>query len=263
MRIVILTTDTAHHRYFLQQLEREMPDGAKIVLNLFETKRYPWRKKSRLHFMRSLPDIWKATALNPYVQSKALAHREAEFEESGFFPDGNREVPGSFPTRYVHSVNDDLTQSLLEEAAADLYLVYGTGKIYPRVFERPKIATLNAHGGLLPGYRGLDTNLWAAFGGSPEDMAVTIHHIDAELDTGAVCLQQNIEPIVGLDIHTLRFHTTKICTNLFLEAIRRSLNDDLVTLKQSGESQYFGPMPVKLKRKVGRILRAYGAITNN
>lgn len=41
LRIGVLTTDTAHHPYFLRRLRAELPAGARIAVNLFELKLYP------------------------------------------------------------------------------------------------------------------------------------------------------------------------------------------------------------------------------
>lgn len=259
MRLAVLTTDTLHHRYFLQQLARGLPKGVEIVLNVFEEKPYPWDRLARRHLRRSLPNLWRGLALNPYFQSRSMARAQAAFEEANFFPDGNHQLPDTLNTAQVHSVNDDNTAAQLNDARPDLLLVYGTGKIYPHAFERPPLGAINAHGGLLPGYRGLDTNLWAALEGHPDDMAISIHQVDAELDTGAVHFVRRLGPIPGLSLANLRYHTTLLCTEMFMEVVQRINNGSAKSTEQQVAGRYYGPMPVLLKRKVDRILRRYAA----
>jgi folate-dependent phosphoribosylglycinamide formyltransferase PurN len=259
MRLAVLTTDTLHHRYFLQQLALGLPEGAEIILNVFEGKSYPWSRLAKRHFRRSLPNLWRSLALNPYFQSQKMARAQTTFEESNFFPDGNRQLPDTLTTAQVYSVNDDDTAARLDAVRPDLLLVYGTGKIHPHVFEKPSLGAINAHGGLLPGYRGLDTNLWAALEGRPEDMAVTIHQVDAELDTGAVHLVRRLGPVPNLSLANLRYHTTMLCTEMFIEVVQQIHNGSAKSTEQLSEGRYYSPMPVLLKRKVDRILRRYAA----
>ncbi len=125
MRIAILTTDTAHHRYFLRELDERLPSGSEIVLNLFETKGYPWKRMARRHLRQSLPNLWRGLALNPYLQSQALARREAAFEEPRFFADGDRALPQDLPSHNVHSVNDSEAGKLLAAALKACSFVIG------------------------------------------------------------------------------------------------------------------------------------------
>lgn len=260
LRIAILTTDTPHHRYFLRRMQGELPSGSRIVLNLFEEKPYPWRRNARRHLRETFPDLWRGLALNPYWQPAWFGARQAAFEERHFFPDGDRSLPDAFPTHRVRSVNDADAIDLLRTARPDIALVYGTGVIRARMFGLPPLGTVNAHGGLLPGYRGLDTNLWAIHEGRPEDMAVTLHFMDDDIDTGAVILQEHLQPVPGLCLTSLRYHTTLVCCRLFADLIRRADRGPLAARAQEvGRSRYFGPMPALLKLGADRRLRAYAA----
>ena len=183
--------------------------------------------------------------------------RQAEFEAAHFFPDGDRSIPSQIHTHCVYSVNDDDAARSLDEASLDLLLVYGTGRVEPKVYRRPRLGSINAHGGLLPGYRGLDTNLWAVLEDRPGDMAVTIHEVEREFDTGAVVAQARIGPVPGLRLENLRYHTTVLCVDLFLEAIYGYLEGRITPMPQDGTSRYFGPMPGYLKQQCDGLLRRY------
>ena len=253
----MLTTDTTHHRYFLRELHRRLPQNARIVVSLFEERPYPWGRRALRHVQRSWLNPWRALVLNPYMQWSSQTRRQAEFETAQFFPDGDRSIPSQIHTHCVYSVNDNDTARILDEASADLLLVYGTGRVEPKVFRRPRLGSMNAHGGLLPGYRGLDTNLWAVLEGKPDDMAVTIHEVETEFDTGAVVTQGRIGPVPGLRLENLRYHTTVLCVDLFLEAVCGYLAGRIASMPQDGRSRYFGPMPGYLKRKCDDLLRRY------
>ena len=260
MRLAILTTDTPHHRFFLREVDRRLSQDIEIVLNLFEGKPYPWRRRAARHFRRSLPNLWRAMVMNPYLQSSRFAARQFSWEEAHFFPTGDRSLPPDMPTHTVHSVNDGQAERLLHEAAPDLLFVYGTGLVESHVFDKPALGAVNAHGGLLPEYRGLDTNLWAALDGRPEDMAVTLHRVDADYDTGAIYMQRRLGRIAGLNLLNLRFHTTLIVTEMAVDLLRRMAAGSATTQPQDSPGRYYGPMPLWLRRRADRVIRDYAAV---
>lgn len=259
MRLGVLTTDTPHHRFFLRELNLRVSSDIEIVLGLFEEKPYPWRRRAARHFRQSLPNLWRATILNPYVQSRRFTARQLAWEEARFFPTGDRSLPSNLQRHVVPSVNDAEAKRLICEAKPDFLFVYGTGLVERDVFSIPALGTVNAHGGLLPGYRGLDTNLWAALEGRPDEMAVTLHKVDADYDTGEVYLQRRLGRIAGLDALTLRYHTTHTVISMTLELLQLIAAGRLAGRTQSGVNRYYGPMPHLLKRRAGRIIRAYAA----
>lgn len=205
-------------------------------------------------------NLWRGLALNPYIQPAQL-HRSVEaFETERFFKDGDTSLPGGVPVWRGDSVNDDAAVNVLRQAAPDLILVYGTGLVKPHVYGQARIAALNAHGGKLPGYRGLDTNLWAILEGFPERMAVTWHAMAPELDTGEVYGEQPILPHPELALHSLRGLTAEVCTDLALDVVRGFAGATPPPRAHDiTASRYFGPMPWLYKRKADRLLRAYAA----
>lgn len=260
LRCAILTTDTLHHRYFIQRFCRESADFASLVHILFETRGYPWVRRARGHVAKSGLNLWRGLALNPYLQPRQLQKSVEAFEKERFFSTGDISLPAGVPVWQGHSVNDAAAIETLRQAAPDLILVYGTGLVKPQVYSQARIAALNAHGGQLPGYRGLDTNLWAIFEGYPERMAVTWHAMATELDAGQVYCEAPIPPHPELALHSLRGLTAEICTDLALDLVRKFASaTPQGRAHDLAASRYFGPMPWLYKRKADRLLRAYAA----
>ncbi len=256
MRIVVLTTDTLHHRYFLRQLARNLPDGAEIVLTVFETRPYPWRRNAKRHLAQSLPNLWNGFVKNPYLQPKSFARRQDAFEMPRFFPDGDTSLPDEDSVERVQSVNLPEARELLSSAGADVFYVYGTGKIRPEIFDMPPLGSVNAHGGKLPGYRGLDTNLWAAYEGRPKDMYTTVHEVSEGFDEGSVYLDQAIAPHSELSIYSLRYFSTLNFVDLFRDVTLDLLKGSSSMRRHDPEdSNYYGPIPWVFKRQVETILR--------
>ncbi len=84
----------------------------------------------------------------------------------------------------------------------DLILTCRFRLLPPETFSRPKWGAVNLHSSLLPKYRGVHPVSWALVDGQTET-GVTLHRIDAGIDTGPV-LEQAVVPIeVGDDLWTL------------------------------------------------------------
>ena len=80
---------------------------------------------------------------------------------------------------------------VLDFSDYDVVVSYG----YRHIIRQPAIETarrpiLNLHIAYLPWNRGAHPLFWAAYEGTPT--GVTIHEIDAGVDTGAICFQQDV-----------------------------------------------------------------------
>lgn len=259
MRIAVLTTDTVHHRYFLQSLQDALGDDDCIVLNVFEQREYPWRARAQKHFRDALPNIWLAIGANPYIQWSYIDKRQTLLEKDKFFAGSVPELSDAFPTLKVDSINSHQVLKAFDEYLPDIGIVYGTAKVSEKIFSWPKLGLINAHGGILPEYRGLDTNLWAIYEGQPQNVGVTIHQIDRDLDTGDILKSGRIPLGRNLNIFNLRYHTTLICTELLLAVLNDLKKGQLTSRPQVSPGRYYGPMPVVIKLITNWRLRRYGS----
>lgn len=257
MQIGILTTDTPHHRYFMQEMQNRLPATLKTAWVLLETKPYPWSRHARTFARQRLPNLWTALALNPYLQSKRLASKIDAYERPRFFPTGKDDWPAGITIQTVDDVNDATAAAFLDHNPCDIMFIYGTGLVRPMVYSRARTVAINAHGGRLPDYRGLDTNLWAALENRPQDMTVTLHQVAAKLDTGDIFAQETLPPTDDLSLVSLRYHTTLIVCDMTLRLLPKFLDHTVVAKRQAGESRYYGPMPYMLKLRADRNIRRW------
>ncbi|MCW0234930.1 MAG: formyltransferase family protein [Ferrovibrio sp.] len=262
MRIGILTTDTPHHRYFIRELYRLLPAPAHLSFVMFETKPYPWISRAKAFFIQKLPNAWIGLLGNPYLQSKNLARSVLAYERARFFVDGDDALPPDLPLITVADVNDADAAAFLDQHPTDILFVYGTGLVKPSVYRRAAVAAINAHGGLLPNYRGLDTNLWAALEGHPEDMAITLHHVAEKFDTGDILAEQRLQPAPDLSLVSLRYHVTVTLVPMTLNLLSRFLAGNVASAPQTGSGRYYGPMPHLMKIRAGRIIARWAARTH-
>ncbi len=102
-----------------------------------------------------------------------------------------RPPDGRLPTTDVASVNSPEVLALLQALQPQVIVVSGTG-----ILGRRALAVgcpfVNIHCGITPRYRGVHGAFWAVVEGRPDLAGVTVHQIDAGVDTGAILAQASI-----------------------------------------------------------------------
>ena len=141
----------------------------------------------------------------------------------------------------------------LADCRPDVMFCYGTGLVPASVFVIPPIGTVNCHGGKLPNYRGLDTNIWAALIGHPEDVGVTLHKMDNRLDQGPIYDFRNLQ--LPITLPRLLFETTELCLSMTIDLIMRMSSRVAVPMSGSLESGIvFKAAPSDLRESANRAL---------
>jgi peptidoglycan/xylan/chitin deacetylase (PgdA/CDA1 family) len=85
----------------------------------------------------------------------------------------------------VGNLNGALAAERLRASGADLGVVLGTRILKPVIFQIPPLGCVNLHKGKVPDYRGMPPGFWELYDGQAS-AGVTVHFIDAGLDTGDV-----------------------------------------------------------------------------
>ena len=96
--------------------------------------------------------------------------------------------------KHVSSVNDDQCLELLQNISPQLVIVNGTRIISRRILDGVGAPFINMHAGITPGYRGVHGAYWALVNRDAQHCGVTVHQVDAGIDTGDVIAQKTITP---------------------------------------------------------------------
>ncbi len=89
---------------------------------------------------------------------------------------------------------------LVERARADVICVVTMNSLLkPKVFNLPRLGTINVHPSLLPQYRGANPFAWQYYYMDLQG-GVTVHQIDAGMDTGAIFEQEALEIPLGMPL---------------------------------------------------------------
>ena len=94
----------------------------------------------------------------------------------------------------VDSANSPETIALLKEMAPAVVIVNGTRMLSPEVLDAVHSRFINLHAGITPRYRGVHGAYWALAEGRSDLCGVTVHEIDAGIDTGPALAQAAIHP---------------------------------------------------------------------
>jgi len=108
----------------------------------------------------------------------------------------------------VDSFNSEAGRRELALLEADLVVVHGTRILSQKTIDAAGAPMVNFHAGVTPLYRGVHGGYWALARGDAENFGVTLHRIDAGIDTGQPLAQQRIEPGPGDNFATYPYLQT-------------------------------------------------------
>lgn len=138
------------------------------------------------------------------------------------------------------SVSDGALLGRLESLSVDMLLSVNCNKRLKKdVIAFPRHGVLNIHNALLPAYRGLMPLVHAIANREPV-VGVTVHLIDAKLDTGPIIQQERVAVLPTEDLFALWQRCVEIGARLLPTAIHEILEGTAVPMPNGPEgSSYF------------------------
>ena len=156
---------------------------------------------------------------------------------------GARVLRGRGNLVFAANVNDAEFVARICAARPDLIIVAGLNQI----FRPPAIAALppmlNVHPSLLPSYRGANPAFWQ-IRNNEQHSGVTMHHIDAGVDTGPVVAQQEFPIATWMNRADLMAAAAEVAVQMLPAVVRSYFAQTLTTLTPRGKKSYHGfPQP--------------------
>jgi len=144
-----------------------------------DSARYAWSKLS------PAKATTRKQTRNPYLET-ALGHGNKIFRNL-------HDVAGAhgFPVVVCASQNSRKAIAQMRQWAPDLAIFTGGDILRKPLLETPRLGVINAHLALLPEIRGMSSPEWSLLRGVP--LGVTIHFIDAGIDTGPILLRREFQ----------------------------------------------------------------------
>ncbi len=216
MKIIILTTKTEHHDYFINKLNLEDNN----IFIIYE------KKKIKLNFKE-------------YHKFYKLRQRV----EKSFFQ--NKKKKREIKKKYFFDINSKLSIDYIKEINPDIIISFGIGLIKKKFLTQfKKKILLNLHGGNPEFYRGLDSHLWSIYHKDFDNLVTTLHKVDSKFDSGDILYSKKIKHTDRINFENLRIFNTEICIKLSNKLIREVKSmKKLVYKKQKTIGRYYSTIP--------------------
>lgn len=237
MRLVLLTAHVpegdVQHRYVATRLANEFPDDLIAIIVATGVKRGLLDKAKRWWRRYHLTEIISRILFRANHWVKKTGLRRQEVYRSVLFPGGET---GLMPRRdilhHVDSHNSSECLELLRTLRPDIVAVYGTLIIGEQVI-RSVAKLINIHTGFSPIYRGSDTIFWALHNGEPDFVGVTVHRVDAGVDSGEILARGKPAIDLGDDEDRLFAKAVRLGADLLVNAIRREMAGTAQPVRQN------------------------------
>lgn len=135
----------------------------------------------------------------------------------------------------VPSVNDAVCWELVRTLSPRVVVINGTRILSEKTIEALGVPVLNTHVGITPMYRGVHGAYWALAMGDREHCGVTVHLVDAGVDTGGILRQALIAPTVKDNFATYPVMQMAVGSKLMVEAVHE------VVAGKANPKQAIGP----------------------
>ncbi len=137
----------------------------------------------------------------------------------------------------VNSINEERVTELLLKIQPDLVIVNGTRIISKKILTAIKCPFINTHTGITPMYRGVHGGYWALVNNDKENCGVTVHLVDAGIDTGGSLYQAKIFPTRDDTFVTYPLLQTAEALDILTRAATDVLQNNLRVQNKSGGSR--------------------------
>lgn len=202
-----MTGDRLRHRWFAGDLLRRFPDST-VVLEGFhdETGRN-----------YTIGDV--TPAMGAHFDAFDRTERDEFGDEVAA---GSEALEDATILRVdVGDVNVPSVCARVEAEAPDVVVVYSTSIIKDPLLSAFGGRILNLHAGLSPYYRGAGTNLFPFYNDELEYVGMTIHHLDAGIDSGEMILQGRPSWAADDDTHTIGCGCVRLGAELMARVLER------------------------------------------
>ena len=137
----------------------------------------------------------------------------------------------------VTSVNSIECLNLIAEIRPDVIIVNGTRIISEKILISTNALFINTHVGITPEYRGVHGAYWALRNNDIENCGVTIHKVDAGIDTGDIISQENIKLTKKDNFVTYPFLQSSRAIDRIKKALKSIKKEELETYKKVKKSE--------------------------
>ena len=155
---------------------------------------------------------------------------------------GTAQIPVWQPARIK---KDTETLGQLEALQADAFVVVAYGQILsPEILAMPRLGCINAHGSLLPKYRGAAPIQWSLVNGETET-GITTMLMDVGMDTGPMLLKEPLSISLMDNAWQIAERLSELSANLLLTTLSKLQQQVIRPVPQNDEQATYAPLVQK------------------
>jgi folate-dependent phosphoribosylglycinamide formyltransferase PurN len=235
-RVVLLTAEGPLATFVAAGLAASIPNLT-VVVEPSEPRGVILRRRARL--LGWIPALGQvACGVAARLINRGSGARRREIVEASGLPSA---LPASVNVHRVPSVNSVECRALLQALNPAAVAVYGTRIIKPETLSAIAAPFINYHAGINPKYRGQEPAYWALAHGDAGHAGVTIHLVDAGVDTGDVLYQKTVRFERSDNLYTYHWVQAVEAIPLFAAAIDDALRGALRPYRVDLPSQIHFP----------------------
>jgi folate-dependent phosphoribosylglycinamide formyltransferase PurN len=160
-----------------------------------------------------------------------------------------------FRRYYVSGHNSLECAQILRQEKVDILLLATDAIITTKILQIPKLATLNAHPGWAPRFRGVGSNLYQMESG--EYPAISVHQVDEGIDTGPLILREQFRVNYRKGLKQIEAEIAAYRHRCLAKAVRMFVRGEVRYLDTFLEpSNMTRGMALKRQRKLEKRLRS-------
>jgi len=190
MKIVILTKPNISNYFIVNYLAKKY--NCSVIAEKNNNLKFALRKlrifTRKKGFIIGLFAWLKMILEYPYIhrqQEKTKKYLEKKLKTNNY----------NCHTIKVNNINNLKIIKIIRKIKPKVIIVIGTGIIKKEIisaFKKTKAIIVNWHAGIIPEYRGCQSEFWAILNNDWNKIGSTIHYLDEGIDTGKIILQEKI-----------------------------------------------------------------------
>ena len=238
MTVALLVRDSAVARL----LAHRVAQSYELRLVVVESGRVARRAKLRRELRRGFPWRLPLTILD----LAAVAVYQGLWSAYASRRNRKKFVPLGWPATEimrVDDVNDPWAVRLLMLMKPDVCLVLGTAILRGETLRVAGRYLLNIHGGIVPAYRNVHSEFWAVLRNDLDNVGVTVMHLGAGVDSGAIALQRRLTVDPSEPLFSIRYRNARLALGAGMDALAAAMRGPLPREPQSHEAAGFYRTP--------------------
>ncbi|MRD46840.1 hypothetical protein GHT07_06105 [Caenimonas koreensis DSM 17982] len=255
VRALVLCCDGFYQTHILQQAARHLHLVGFVLYKGMEARQGLLRRMWRYADPRALVRQLQARFLLKGYEPRLQAMQREVFHEGGQPPT----LPDSVPHLVTQDINSVEVADFIRRMKPDIVLVNGTQLLRAPILEliaQIPLGIINLHTGLSPYSRGGNCNLFMLLEGHPELVGVTVHHIDAGIDSGDIILSAQVPILEGDTFEMIDARSFHLGAQLLVRAAQQLAAGRAARVKQWEAGKLF------LKR-TGYVYEPYHRLAAN